>query len=183
MVEVEQFEQFQQFSQFAQFDDGKVEPAVLPARGQLSALPVGDRRSSELSLGSQPPDVHRLLPCEVFCAERDLGVVLEKDALVADLVHGHHHHVQVLHQRLLLELLLQDHVEAVEEDIEGGHEQQLVLVGGAHHIEEKVDAGLVEDCQSVQHDDLACLFGYTDDQTIASRKSDSVLIVGFQLLH
>ena len=52
-----------------------------------------------------------------------LGVVLEQDAVVADLVDGHHDHAQVLHQRLLLELLLEDHVEAIEEDVQGGHEE------------------------------------------------------------
>ena len=83
--------------------------------------------------------------------------MLKKDALVADLIHSHHHHVQMLHQGLLLKLLLQDHVETVKEDVQGRHEQQLILVGGAHHIEEKVDTGFVEDCQPVQHNDLTCL--------------------------
>ena len=60
-----------------------------------------------------------------------VGVALQDDAAVANLVHGQHDDVEVLEQGPLLHVLPQDERDGVENAVQNGHQEKLQAKRGS----------------------------------------------------
>ena len=84
----------------------------------------------------------------------DVGVCLEDDAAVDELVDGEQDEVEVLQRRALLEDAAEEEADGVEEAVENAREDDLVLVHRARDVEVEVRGELVHDDVLALEDDL-----------------------------
>lgn len=93
---------------------------------------------------------------------------------VTNFIKGEHDNVQVVQETSLFDIFLEDEADAVVEAIQHGQKDQFVLLRGTHDVEEEVNVALVDDRESVEHDDFGiCPMRFVEE----------VLLVRLLLLH